>query len=86
MYGGHLAQHVIDNIIAPKSESKDLVMQWLEGEGLRDIATLSPRLDSVIVEGSIKQIEKLLKTEYSTFSKSNFQSLRLSLLIAAFWG
>ncbi|CAG8955768.1 hypothetical protein HYFRA_00011637 [Hymenoscyphus fraxineus] len=67
MYGAHMAQHVIDKIIAPKSESKDLVMQWLEGEGLRDVATLSPRLDSVVVEGSIKQIEKLLKAEYSAF-------------------
>lgn len=56
-------------MIAPKDESKELVMDWLSEEGLSSYATLSPRSDSVIVEASISQIEKLLKTDYSTFSK-----------------
>ena len=71
MYGEHLAQHEIDAIMAPKQQSKDLVMEWLDKEGLRDIADFSPRSDSVIIEGSVKQIEKLLKTEYSSFGKSD---------------
>ncbi|RDL41680.1 Subtilisin-like protein [Venustampulla echinocandica] len=67
LYGGHLAQHVIDSMIAPKQESKDLVLEWLDTEGLRSHAEVSPRSDSIIVEASLEQIEKLLKAEYSKF-------------------
>ncbi|EHL00160.1 putative Tripeptidyl-peptidase SED4 [Glarea lozoyensis 74030] len=67
MYGNHLAQHEIDAMVAPKQQSKDLVMDWLNKEGLRDIAEFSPRSDSVVIEGSLRQIEKLLKTEYASF-------------------
>jgi tripeptidyl-peptidase I len=54
-------------MIAPKDESSDLVMQWIQSEGLGDYATISPRLDAVIVEASISQIEKLLNAEYTPF-------------------
>jgi tripeptidyl-peptidase-1 len=70
LYGKHLAQHVIDAIVAPKDESGDLVMQWIAAEGLGSHATISPRLDSVIVEASISQIEKLLNAEYTPFGET----------------
>lgn len=54
-------------MIAPKDESSDLVMKWLESQGLSKRATLSPRSDSIIVEASIAQIEKLLQAEYVPF-------------------
>ncbi|KAH6674693.1 peptidase S8/S53 domain-containing protein [Halenospora varia] len=67
LYGNHLSQHVIDAMISPKQESKELVMQWLENAGLKEYASLSPRADSVIVETTLAKVEKLLKTEYSAF-------------------
>jgi tripeptidyl-peptidase I len=78
LYGAHLSQEVIDSMIAPKIESRELVMQWLNREGLADHASLSPRLDSVIVQASISQIEALLNAEYNIFgenlSVSTYQS------------
>ncbi|KAG0650254.1 Tripeptidyl-peptidase sed3 [Hyphodiscus hymeniophilus] len=68
LYGSHLDQHVIDSMIAPKDESSDLVMDWLKSQGLDNHATLSARGDSVILEASISQIEKLLDAEYSAFT------------------
>ena len=56
-------------MIAPKKETQDLVQQWLSEQGLGKDAHLSPRLDSLIVESSVAQIEKLLNTEYSPFGK-----------------
>ena len=67
LYGNHMSQHVIDAMIAPKDESKDLVMQWLESEGMSGEASLSPRLDAVVIETTVDKIEKLLKAEYSVF-------------------
>lgn len=63
-------------MIAPKDESSDLVMQWIESEGLADFATISPRLDTVVVEASISKIEKLLNAEYSPFGGNAFFSLK----------
>lgn len=56
-------------MIAPKSDSSKLVMDWLDTEGLSNHASLSGRSDSVIVDASITQIEKLLKAKYMPFSK-----------------
>jgi tripeptidyl-peptidase-1 len=57
-------------MVAPKDESSNLVMQWIESEGLGDHATISPRLDSVVVEASISQVEKLLNAEYTPFGRA----------------
>jgi tripeptidyl-peptidase-1 len=58
-------------MIAPKDESRDLVMQWLENKGLSENAELSPRSDSVIVKATITQVEKLLNAEYSPFGTND---------------
>jgi tripeptidyl-peptidase-1 len=57
-------------MVAPKDDSRELVEQWLKSAGLSDHATISPRADSVIVEASIAQVEKLLNAEYEAFGKS----------------
>lgn len=68
-YGQHLSLKSIDALIAPKDESGDLVMGWLDAAGLRANAKYSSRGDSIIIEASISQIEKLLGAEYSVFCK-----------------
>ncbi|MCJ1312916.1 hypothetical protein MMC25_006592 [Agyrium rufum] len=67
LYGQHLSQQVIDAMIAPKDESKELVMQWLENANMAKHATISERGDSVIVEASVKQVEELLSAKYTAF-------------------
>jgi hypothetical protein len=56
-------------MIAPKDDSRELVMKWLNSEGLGERASLSPRADSIIVQASVSQIEKLLNAEYAPFGK-----------------
>lgn len=66
-YGDHMSQQHIDAIIAPKDESGSLVMEWLEAMGMRSYASYSKRGDSIVIEASIAQIERLLDAEYSAF-------------------
>jgi subtilase family serine protease len=70
LYGSHMSQHIIDSMIAPKDESKDLVMQWLESKGMSSEASLSPRSDSIIIETTVDKVEKLLNAEYNVFGKT----------------
>lgn len=72
MYGGHMSQKEIDGIIAPKDESGEMVMEWLESMGLRSHAYFSKRGDSIIVEAPVAQIERLLDAEYSAYSECSF--------------
>lgn len=66
-YGEHMSQHHIDGIIAPKDESGSMVMEWLNTMGLKNHASFSKRGDSIIIEASVSQIERLLDAEYSAF-------------------
>jgi hypothetical protein len=59
-------------MIAPKDESRELVMKWLNSKGLGENASLSPRTDSIIVQASVSQIEKLLDAEYAPFGEPLF--------------
>lgn len=68
-YGGHMSQKMIDAVIAPKDESGAMVMEWLASQGLQNHATFSKRGDSIIIETSVSQIEKLLGAEYNVFSE-----------------
>ncbi|ESZ90445.1 hypothetical protein SBOR_9165 [Sclerotinia borealis F-4128] len=67
LYGRHMDQTVINSMIAPKSQSRDLVLQWLATAGLTNQTSVSARGDSVIVEASISQVEELLQAEYSAY-------------------
>jgi len=70
LYGSHISQQVINKMIAPKEESHELVMKWIEDAGLSSHATTSHLSDSIIVEASISQIESLIKAEYNSFGNS----------------
>ncbi|KAG9247173.1 peptidase S8/S53 domain-containing protein [Calycina marina] len=70
LYGNHLSQSVIDAMVVPKNSSRDLVLQWLSSEGLEKSATVSPRGDSIILDTTISEVEKLLNAEYTPFSNS----------------
>jgi hypothetical protein len=59
----------IDAMIAPSKESEDLVMAWLQSEGLGDVATLNWRGNVVEVETTIDKAEQLLSAEYKSDSK-----------------
>jgi tripeptidyl-peptidase-1 len=74
LYGRHLSQSVIDDMVAPKDESLDLVMKWLESQNLGEHSAVSSRGDSVIIEATISQIEQLLKAEYSAFSSTTLNN------------
>jgi hypothetical protein len=56
-------------MIAPKGESRDLVLSWVEEAGLSRYASSYPSSDSVVLEASISQIEKLINAEYSSFGE-----------------
>ncbi|KAI3393429.1 hypothetical protein diail_4265 [Diaporthe ilicicola] len=80
LYGSHLSQQAIDAIIAPKDESGELVMAWLESAGLGDHATYSARGDSIMVDASVSQIEKLLDTEYNAYRNTETKEVVLRTL------
>lgn len=57
-------------MIAPKDESKSLVMDWLSQQGLADKASISSRGNTVIVKTTVAEAEALLEANYHTYSKS----------------
>lgn len=65
-----MSQKSIDAIIAPRDESGDMVMSWLEAAGLRGHASYSPRGDSIVVEASVAQVERLLDATYEPFANA----------------
>lgn len=79
-YGSHMSQKAIDAIIAPKDESGELVMAWLQSAGLSDHATYSVRGDSIVVDASVSQIEKLLDTEYTAYRNTETKEVVLRTL------
>lgn len=74
LYGKHVTQDVIDAMIAPKDESKQLVLDWLSSEGLVG-ATVSPRGNTIMLEATVSQLEKLLDAEYNVYSKNHLPKL-----------
>ncbi|KAH6660927.1 peptidase S8/S53 domain-containing protein [Truncatella angustata] len=70
LYGKHVSQDVIDSMIAPKDESKSLVLDWLRQQGLADNASISTRGNTIIVKATISQAEKLLEADYNTYTNA----------------
>ncbi|KAF7534263.1 hypothetical protein G7054_g6365 [Neopestalotiopsis clavispora] len=70
LYGKHLSQAEIDQMIAPKDESKSLVLDWLSQSGLADKSSVSSRGNAVIVTASVSEIEQLLAAEYNAYTNS----------------
>lgn len=69
LYLQHVSQDVIDSMIAPADEAKDLVAEWLGQAGLGNSYSLSARGNAIVVTGTVSEIEKLLGTEYDVYSK-----------------
>jgi tripeptidyl-peptidase I len=65
--------------VAPKEESVDLVKDWLSSATSGDEAVISVEGDYVTVQASVNTVERLLKTEYSTFGNFSFISLGFDL-------
>ncbi|KAI1366909.1 peptidase S8/S53 domain-containing protein [Xylaria arbuscula] len=69
-YGKHLTLEQIDAIVAPKSESKDLLFQWLGDHSLVDGATMNSRGNVVKVNATISQAEALLRASYNSYTNA----------------
>jgi tripeptidyl-peptidase I len=57
----------IDAVIAPKNESKELVLQWISGHGLTGV--VNARGNAVHLNATVSQAQDLLGAEYSSYSK-----------------
>ncbi|OBR08485.1 Pro-kumamolisin [Colletotrichum higginsianum IMI 349063] len=67
-YGRHWTHDEIINMFAPRQESIALVMQWLESEGIqRSRVKLSKGRNWVQFNGTVGEVERLLKTEYHVY-------------------
>ncbi|WQF82909.1 Putative peptidase S53, activation domain, Sedolisin domain, peptidase S8/S53 domain superfamily [Colletotrichum destructivum] len=67
-YGRHWTHDEIINMFAPRQESIALVMQWLESEGIqRSRIELSKGRNWVQFNGTVGEVERLLKTEYHVY-------------------
>ncbi|KAK5626152.1 hypothetical protein RRF57_001867 [Xylaria bambusicola] len=70
-YGKHLTLEQINAIVAPKSESKDLLFEWLGDHNLADGATLNSRGNVVKVNATISQAEALLRANYNSYTNTD---------------
>ncbi|KAL1796187.1 hypothetical protein ACET3X_004727 [Alternaria dauci] len=67
-YGQHLSADEVDELVAPSSETHDLVHEWLRESGIdSDAVGYSSAKDWVIVHLPIETVESLLDTEYHTY-------------------
>jgi tripeptidyl-peptidase-1 len=67
-YGQHLSADEVDELVAPTSETHDLVHEWLQENGIdtKDMNYSSAK-DWVIVHLPIEKVEQLLNTEYHNY-------------------
>ncbi|KAI4606925.1 hypothetical protein J4E83_009836 [Alternaria metachromatica] len=67
-YGHHLSADEVDELVAPSSETHDLVHEWLAESGI-DTSNLgySSAKDWVIVHLPIEMVESLLDTKYHNY-------------------
>ncbi|EUC41060.1 hypothetical protein COCMIDRAFT_107145 [Bipolaris oryzae ATCC 44560] len=67
-YGHHLSADEVDKLVAPSSETYDLVHEWLRENGVStDNMAYSSAKDWIIVHVPIEMAESLLDTEYHTY-------------------
>jgi tripeptidyl-peptidase-1 len=67
-YGQHLSGEEVDELVAPTSETHNLVHDWLSDNGI-DVSNLgySSAKDWIIVHLPIEKIEELLDTKYHNY-------------------
>ncbi|KAJ4311820.1 hypothetical protein N0V94_007762 [Neodidymelliopsis sp. IMI 364377] len=77
-YGNHLDHEQITAMTAPKKESVSLVNEWLKNEIPNTKVTVTG--DYFTVEGTVNDIERLLKTKYSTYVNEELKTKALRTL------
>jgi tripeptidyl-peptidase-1 len=67
-YGQHLSADEVDELVAPSSETHDLVHDWLQENGI-DVDSLgySSAKDWIVVHLPIEMVENLLDAEYHNY-------------------
>ncbi|KAH9482489.1 Tripeptidyl-peptidase sed3 [Psilocybe cubensis] len=64
-YGQHLSKEEVEELVAPHSESLDLVNEWISSFGLtEDDLVRSPAKDWVTLKLPVSLVEKMLDTKY----------------------
>ncbi|KAF1941236.1 tripeptidyl-peptidase 1 precursor [Clathrospora elynae] len=67
-YGQHMSADEVDELVAPTSETHDLVHEWLRESGINtDDLGYNSAKDWVIVHLPIEKVESLLDTEYHNY-------------------
>lgn len=69
-YGQHLSADEVDALVAPTSETYDLVHEWLRENGIEDFGYTSAK-DWIIVHLPIDMVERLLDTEYHNYKHND---------------
>jgi tripeptidyl-peptidase-1 len=64
-YGRHMSRLDLRSHLAPSDKSYELVLEWLESQGLSQKSTVEE--DWVILDGTVGDAEKLLETEYLSY-------------------
>jgi tripeptidyl-peptidase-1 len=71
-YGQHLTAEEVDELVAPSSETHDLVHDWLRESGIDiDSFGYSAAKDWIVVHLPIEMVENLLDTEYHNYKHTD---------------
>ncbi|KAB5560031.1 Pro-kumamolisin [Coniochaeta sp. 2T2.1] len=72
-YGKHWSPEEIVDIFSPAQETIDLVMEWLESEGISPSRTkLSSSKTWISFNATVHEVETLLKTEYHVYKHDTY--------------
>ncbi|KAI0696063.1 family S53 protease-like protein [Cerioporus squamosus] len=66
-YGQHLTKQEVENLVAPKSDTKDAVDTWLNANGLT-ATTLSPAGDWISIQVPVSKANQLFDANFTTFT------------------
>ncbi|OIW31229.1 Pro-kumamolisin [Coniochaeta ligniaria NRRL 30616] len=67
-YGKHWSPEKVVDMFSPKQQSIDLVMEWLEAEGIQPgRAKLSSSKTWISLNATVAEVERLLKTQYHVY-------------------
>jgi tripeptidyl-peptidase-1 len=67
-YGRHWSPEKVVDMFSPEPESIDMVMEWLESEGIQSSrAKLSSARSWISLHATVAEVERLLKTEYHVY-------------------
>ncbi|KAG4429367.1 hypothetical protein IFR05_015153 [Cadophora sp. M221] len=71
-YGQHLTEAEVNNLVKPTDATLDLVHDWLDDNGIsKSQPQYSPAKDWITVPLAVKDIERLLDTQYSVYEHDN---------------